>query len=258
MLQISFMFSSLGRLLSVPDATTTERSTINAKAAPRKLALVGEGRWRTTHTKAAGVRAVKALQQTSGSAASLNAWQADRPQTDDVSNSVGPTPAGTLSCAVCVVGQLARLELQSKVRHTLAQTHKSLAIPLALAPRALALASPEKPSPYPHPNPNTKVRHVVEPNLRAGHTIALLMVLSQGTPKYVNGRTGGEKGKIRLTEGPFALADERQLQASVWSELDSFRSNASNSTSRFSLRTSLEAETNLRQIDSVACESCST
>ena len=102
------------------------------------------------------------------------------------------------------------------------------------------------------------MRHVVEPNLRAGHTIALLMVLSQGTPKYVNGRTGGRKGNMRLTEGPYALADERQLQASVWSELDSFRSNASNSTSRFSLRTSLEAETNLRQIDSVACESCST
>jgi len=107
-----------------------------------------------------------------------------------------------VSCAVCVVGQLARLELQSKVRH------------------------------------------VVEPNLRAGHTIALLMVLSQGTPKYVNGRTGGRKGNMRLTEGPYALADERQLQASVWSELDSFRRNASNSTSRFSLRTSLEAETN--------------
>jgi len=126
-----------------------------------------------------------------------------RPQTDDVSNSVGPTASGTLSCAVCVVGQLARLELESKVRH------------------------------------------VVEPNLRAGHTIALLMVLSQGTPKYVNGRTGGEKGKIRLTDGPFALADERQLQASVWSKLDSFRSNASNSASRFSLRISLEAATNL-------------
>ena len=77
---------------------------------------------------------------------------------------------------------------------------------------------------------------MVEPNLRAGHTIALLMVLSQGTPKYVNGRTGGEKGNMRLTEGPYALADERQLQASIWSELDSFRSNASNSTSRFSLR----------------------
>ena len=99
---------------------------------------------------------------------------------------------------------------------------------------------------------------MVEPNLRAGQTIALLMVLSQGTPKYVNGRTGGRKGNMRLTEGPYALADERQLQASVWSELDSFRRNASNSTSRFSLRTSLEAETNHRQIDSVACESCST
>ena len=84
------------------------------------------------------------------------------------------------------------------------------------------------------------------------------MVLSQGTSKYVNGRTGGEKGKIRLTDGPFALADERQLQASVWSKLDSFRSNASNSASRFSLRISLEAATNLRQIDSVACQSCST
>ena len=41
-----------------------------------------------------------------------------------------------VSCAVCVVGQLARLELQSKVRHTLARTHISLAISLALAPRA--------------------------------------------------------------------------------------------------------------------------
>jgi len=161
-----------------------------------------------------------------------------RPQTDDVSNSVGPTASGTLSCAVCVVGQLARLELESKVRHsTLALAHIAL---------ALALPSPNT-SPSPSPNPNTtKVRHVVEPNLRAGHTIALLMVLSQGTPKYVNGRTGGEKGKIRLTDGPFALADERQLQASVWSKLDSFRSNASNSTSRFSLRISLEAATNLR------------
>ena len=115
------------------------------------LALVGEGRWRTTHTKAAGVRAVTALQPTSGSAASLNAWQADRPQTDDVSNSVGPTPAGTLSCAVCVVGQLARLELQSKVRHTLSLAHISLAISLALAPSPSPSPSPspEKPSPQP-------------------------------------------------------------------------------------------------------------
>ena len=39
------------------------------------------------------------------------------------------------------------------------------------------------PNPNPGPNPNTtKVRHVVEPNLRAGHTIALLMVLSQVSP----------------------------------------------------------------------------
>ena len=185
---------------------------------------------------------VTALHPTSGFAVRFNAWQeAYRPQTDAVSNSVGPTPSGTLSCAVCVVGQLARLELESKVRHTLALAHIAL---------ALALPSPNT-SPSPSPKPNTtKVRHVVEPNLRAGHTIALLMVLSQGTPKYVNGRTGGEKGKIRLTDGPFALADERQLQASVWSKLDSFRSNASNSTSRFSLRISLEAETNRRQIDS--------
>ena len=130
------MLSSLvvGRPLPVPVAT-----------------LVGEGRWRTTHTKAAGVRAVTALQPTSGSAASLNAWQADRPQTDDVSNSVGPTPAGTLSCAVCVVGQLARLELQSKVRHTLSLAHISLAISLALAPSPSPSPSPspEKPSPQP-------------------------------------------------------------------------------------------------------------
>tara|TARA_B100000795_G_scaffold74790_1_gene53041 strand:+ start:640 stop:894 length:255 start_codon:yes stop_codon:yes gene_type:complete len=84
------------------------------------------------------------------------------------------------------------------------------------------------------------------------------MVLSQGTSKYVNGRTGGEKGKIKFADAPLALADERQLQASVWSQLGSFRSNASNSTSRFSLRISLEAKTNLRQIDSVACESRST
>ena len=46
---------------------------------------------------------------------------------DNVSNSVGPTPSGTLSCAVCVVGQLARLELESKVRHsTLALAHIAL------------------------------------------------------------------------------------------------------------------------------------
>ena len=31
-------------------------------------------------------------------------------------------PPSALSCAVCVVGQLARLELESKVRHTLALT----------------------------------------------------------------------------------------------------------------------------------------
>ena len=62
------------------------------------------------------------------------------------------------------------------------------------------------------------------------------MVLSQGTSKYVNGRTGGEKGKMKFADAPLALADERQLQASVWSQLGSFRSNASNSTSRFSLR----------------------
>jgi len=90
---------------------------------------------------------------------------------------------------------------------------------------------------------------VVEPNLRAGHTIALLMVLSQGKSKYVNGRTSGRTGKV-LAEGPFALADEGQLQASIWSKLGSSRSNASASTSRFSLRISLEAETNRRRIDS--------
>ena len=39
-------------------------------------------------------------------------------------SSVGPRtpPPNALSCAVCVVGQLARLELESKVRHTLALT----------------------------------------------------------------------------------------------------------------------------------------
>jgi len=122
-------------------------------------------------------------------------------------SSVGPRtpPPNALSCAVCVVGQLARLELESKVQH------------------------------------------VVEPNLRAGHTIALLMVLSQGKSKYVNGRTSGRTGKVLLADGPFALLDERQLQASIWSKLgSSSRSNASASTSRFSLRISLEAETNRR------------
>ena len=94
---------------------------------------------------------------------------------------VGPNPSGTLSCAVCVVGQLARLELKSKVRHTLALAHIALAMALARAlTRALALALALR---NPNPNPNTtKMRHVVEPNLRAGHSIALLMVLSQVSP----------------------------------------------------------------------------
>ena len=85
---------------------------------------------------------VTALHPTSGFAVRFNAWQeAYRPQTDAVSNSVGPTPSGTLSCAVCVVGQLARLELESKVRHTLALAHISQALARARArARALALA----------------------------------------------------------------------------------------------------------------------
>ena len=64
---------------------------------------------------------------------------------------VGPNPSSTLSCAVCVVGQLARLELQSKVRHTLSLAHISLAISLALAPSPSPSPSPspEKPSPQP-------------------------------------------------------------------------------------------------------------
>ena len=33
--------------------------------------------------------------------------------------STAPPPKQALSCAVCVVGQLARLELESKVRHPL-------------------------------------------------------------------------------------------------------------------------------------------
>ena len=67
---------------------------------------------------------------TSGFAARFNAWhKAHKPQKDDVRNSVGPTASGTLSCAVCVVGQLARLELESKVRHsTLALAHIALAL----------------------------------------------------------------------------------------------------------------------------------
>ena len=94
---------------------------------------------------------------------------------------------------------------------------------------------------------------MIEPNLRAGHTIALLMVLSQGMSKYVNGRANGGTGKgtkALLADGPFTLADERQLQASIWSKLGPSRINASASTSRFSLRISLEAETNRRRLDS--------
>jgi len=63
----------------------------------------------------------------------------------------GAATAAARSCAVCVVGQLSRLELESKVRH------------------------------------------LVKPNLRAGHTIALLLVLSQGTAQYVNSRTRRSK-----------------------------------------------------------------
>ena len=102
---------------------------------------------------------VTALHPTSGFAVRFNAWQeAYRPQTDDVSNSVGPTPSGTLSCAVCVVGQLARLELESKVRHTLALAHISQALARARA-RALALALALR---NPSHNPNTtKFLHVV-------------------------------------------------------------------------------------------------
>ena len=76
---------------------------------------------------------------------------------DNVSNSVGPTPSGTLSCAVCVVGQLARLELESKVRHTLALAHISQALARARA-LALALALALR---NPSHNPNTtKFLHV--------------------------------------------------------------------------------------------------
>ena len=72
-------------------------------------------------------------------------------------------------------------------------------------------------------------------------------MLSQGRPKYVNGRTHGRAGEVWLADGPFARADEQQLQASVWSTLDSsLRGNASAGTSRFSMRISLEAETNRR------------
>ena len=72
-------------------------------------------------------------------------------------------------------------------------------------------------------------------------------VLSQGRPKYVNGRTRGRAGEVWLADGPFARADEQQLQASVRSTLDSsLRGNASAGTSRFSMRISLEAETNRR------------
>ena len=57
-------------------------------------------------------------------------------------SSVGPRtpPPNALSCAVCVVGQLARLELESKVRHTLALLSLALALTLALQALALSLA----------------------------------------------------------------------------------------------------------------------
>ena len=82
-------------------------------------------------------------------------------------------PTQALSCAVCVVGQLARLELESKVPNRASRTripnHESMTRP------------PNTHLDPANPNPahRRKVRHVVEPNLRAGHTIALLMVLSQ-------------------------------------------------------------------------------
>jgi len=60
------------------------------------------------------------------------------------------------------------------------------------------------------------------------------------------GRDGNDNDQRR--HGPFTLADERQLQAAIWSQLGSSRSNASAATSRFGVRISLEAETNLRQI----------
>ena len=77
-------------------------------------------------------------------------------------------------------------------------------------------------------------------------------VLSQGRPKYVNGRTRGRAGKAWLADGPFARADEQQLQKQVSGARstppigDSSRGNASAGTSRFSMRISLEAETNRR------------
>ena len=73
-------------------------------------------------------------------------------------------------------------------------------------------------------------------------------MLSQGKPNYVNARTRERAGKLLLADGPFAQSDEQQLRASVWSKLAaSARSNASApSTPRFSLRISLEAETNRR------------
>ena len=118
----------------------------------------------------------------------------------------GAATAAARSCAVCVVGQLSRLELESKVRH------------------------------------------LVKPNLRAGHTIALLLVLSQGTAQYVNSRTRRSKKQmeqIALVDGPFSLADERQLEASVWSQLGSsyskaFTSTPRSSVPRFSVRISFE------------------
>ena len=85
-----------------------------------------------------------------------------------------PARNKALSCAVCVVGQLARLELESKARHSRK---------LFPEPNSLYLRHPSHDESQIHPPsscPNSiQVRHVVEPNLLAGHTIALLMVLSQ-------------------------------------------------------------------------------
>ena len=97
---------------------------------------------------------------------------------------------------------------------------------------------------------------MVSPVAHARRTITQLTLLCRacvcstgpaGPEAPVCYRARGRAGEVWLADGPFARADEQQLQASVWSTLDSsLRGNASAGTSRFSMRISLEAETNRR------------
>eukprot|EP00316_Scyphosphaera_apsteinii_P022915 CAMPEP_0119301006 /NCGR_PEP_ID=MMETSP1333-20130426/2876_1 /TAXON_ID=418940 /ORGANISM="Scyphosphaera apsteinii, Strain RCC1455" /LENGTH=1171 /DNA_ID=CAMNT_0007302971 /DNA_START=295 /DNA_END=3810 /DNA_ORIENTATION=- len=121
------------------------------------------------------------------------------------------------SCALCVVGQLSRLELFSKLRQ------------------------------------------VVWPNIRAGNAMAMLLVLSRGTGRYVNANNSTVSRRahdqLSMTDGPYARYDEARLRWRIMNQLNVFAGSGSLndiafelspkqklSISRFGLRISLVAD----------------